>query len=189
MRRLILMALVLAFSATAADARRRHHHYYRMHRAPVMLVAPPAEAGRSARAPGDSNFIPAGWQLQPADPKFNGRRYVAPDGSAWLALYSVQADKDTLATHLKTVAFADGEEVTYLRGARDWLAVAGVKGERVYYRKVVLSCGGTTWRHIAFDYPAQAKPVIERMVESASKVFDRLAEESCGSDMFAHPNS
>lgn len=159
-----------------------------MHRAPVTLVVPPTEAARGARAPNDSNFIPAGWQLQPADPKFNGRRYIAPDGSAWLALYSVQADKDTLATHLKSVAFVDGEEVTYLRGARDWLAVAGVKGERVYYRKVVLSCGGTTWRHIAFDYPAQAKPVIDRMVESASKALDHLAGEPCGSDL-AHPKN
>lgn len=153
----------------------------------MMVVPPPMESVRGARARDDTNFIPAGWALQPADPKFSGRRYMAPDGSAWLALYSVQADRDALAAHLKNVAFADGEEVTYLRGARDWLAVTGFKGDRVYYRKVVLSCGGTTWRHIAFDYPAQAKPVIDRMVERASRVFDRLAEDSCGGDMFTHP--
>ena len=68
-------------------------------------------------------FIPAGWTLQPEDPNFSGRRYMAPDGSAWLALYSAPAEKDKVAAHLKNVAFADGEEVTYIRGARDWLAV------------------------------------------------------------------
>lgn len=181
----VLGAATLALSASSADARRRHH---RMHRAPVMMVIPPMEAVRGAHAR-DSSFIPADWKLQPADPNFTGRRYMAPDGSAWLALYSAEASKDAPAAHLKSVAFADGEDVTYLRGARDWLAVSGRKGDRVYYRKVVLACGGTMWRHMAFEYPAQAKPVIDRMVERAAQVFDRLAEESCGGDMFTHPKS
>ena len=186
----VLSAAIVVLTATSADARRRHKYkHYRMHGAPVMMVVPPAEAVRGPRARGDSNFIPADWQLQPADPKFNGRRYMAPDGSAWLALYSAPAEKDAIAAHLKNVAFADGEEVTYLRGARDWLAVSGLKGDRVYYRKVVLACGGTMWRHVAWEYPAQAKPVIDRMVERATQVLDRLAEESCSGDMFTHPKS
>jgi serine/threonine-protein kinase len=194
MRRILSIGLVvvlsvatLVLSVASADARRRHK-YYRMHRAPVMMVIPPMEAVRGARGR-DSSFIPADWKLQPADPNFNGRRYIAPDGSAWLALYSAEASKDALAAHLKSVAFADGEDVTYLRGARDWLAVSGLKGDRVYYRKVVLACGGTMWRHMAFEYPAQAKPVIDRMVERAAQTLDRLAEESCGGDMFTHPKT
>ena len=184
----VLSAATLVLSVTSADARRRHKHY-RMQGAPVMMVLPPMEAVRGARARGDSNFIPADWKLQPADPNFSGRRYMAPDGSAWLALYSAEANKDAIASHLKSVAFADGEDVTYLRGARDWLAVSGLKGERVYYRKVVLACGGTTWRHMAFEYPVQAKPVIDRRVERAAAVFDRLAEESCSGDVFTHPKN
>ncbi|MEJ0078118.1 MAG: hypothetical protein WDO17_22285 [Alphaproteobacteria bacterium] len=143
------------------------------------------EMPRSERR--DSGFIPADWKLQPEDPNFAGRRYMAPDGSAWLALYSAPADKDKVAAHLKEVAFADGEDVTYLRGTRDWLAVSGLKGDRVYYRKAALACGGTIWRHIAFEYPAQQKPVMDRMVERAAQAFDRLAEESCGGDLFTHP--
>ena len=46
-------------------------------------------------------FIPADWKLQPEDPNFSGRRYMAPDGSAWLALYSAPADKVNVAVHLK----------------------------------------------------------------------------------------
>lgn len=184
-----LSAAIVVLTATSADARRRHKYkHYRMHGAPVMMVLPP-EAVRGVRARGDSNFIPADWRLQPADPNFSGRRYMAPDGSAWLALYSAPADKDAIAAHLKNVAFADGEQVTYLRGARDWLAVSGLKGERVYYRKAMLTCGGTTWRHMAFEYPVQAKPTIDRTVERAAAIFDRLAEESCSGDMFTHPKT
>jgi len=203
MRRIVLIALILAVSATAADARRRHH--YRWHRAPVMMIGPgvpgmemPRELrdGREMRGLDmprgerrDSGFIPADWKLQPEDPNFSGRRYMAPDGSAWLALYSAPVEKDKVATHLKEVAFAEGEEVTYLRGAREWLAVSGLKGDRVYYRKAALACGGTQWRHIAFEYPADQKPTLDRIVERAAQMFDRLAEESCGGDLFTHPKS
>ena len=101
---------------------------------------------------------------------------MAPDGSAWLALYPAPAEKDKVVAHLKNVAFADGEDVTYLRGARDWLAVSGLKGDRVYYRKAALTCGGTLWRHIAFEYRAEQKPMLDRVVERAAQAFDQLAE-------------
>jgi hypothetical protein len=195
MGRFILIALVLALTATGADARRRHHRHW--HGAPVMMIAPdmgvdmPGEMrGDMPRGPRrEGSFIPADWKLQPQDPNFSGRRYLAPDGSAWLALYSAPVDKDKVAAHLKDVAFADGEEVTYLRGAREWLAVSGLKGDRVYYRKAALACGGTIWRHIAFEYPAEQKPALDRVVERAAQAFDRLAEESCGGDLFMHPKS
>lgn len=195
MRRLLLIALILAVSASAADARRRHHHRH-WRDAPVMMITPDMDAPRDMRGydtpregRGPSSFIPADWKLQPEDPNFSGRRYMAPDGSAWLALYSAPAKKEEVAAHLKSVAFADGEDVTYIRGARDWLAVSGLKGDRVYYRKASLSCGGTTWRHIAFEYPAEQKPILDRMVERAAQAFDRLAEESCSGDIFTHPKS
>ena len=112
MRRFVLIALIVAFSATAADARRRHHHH-RWHGAPVMMLnpdMPDAEMPRDMRgldapqARRNSSFIPADWKLQPEDPNFSGRRYMAPDGSAWLALYSAPADKEAHAAHLKNVA-------------------------------------------------------------------------------------
>jgi len=152
-----------------------------------MMIGPNVDMPRESRR--DSGFIPADWTLQPADPNFSGRRYMAPDGSGWLALYSAPADKDKVAARLKEVAFADGEDVTYLRGAREWLAVSVLKGDRVYYRKAAIACGGTIWRHLAFEYPAEQKPTLDRMVERAAQAFDRLAEESCGGDLFTHPKS
>ena len=196
MGRILLIALLFALSVSDADARRRHRHHH-WHGAPVMMIGPDVpgmdmpRGSRGSDMPREgrssSSFIPADWKLQPADPNFSGRRYLAPDGSAWLALYSAPVDKDKVAAHLKEVAFADGEEVTYLRGARDWLAVSGLKGDRVYYRKAALACGGTTWRHIAFEYPADQKPMLDRVVERAAQAFDRLAEESCSGDLFTHP--
>jgi serine/threonine-protein kinase len=186
MRRLVLIALILAVTATTADARRRHHRYYIRH-APVMMVMPDAaDMARGMRGREAASLVPRDWQLQPPDPNWQGRRYVAPDGNAWLALYSSNAANDTTA-RFKAVAFADGEEVTYLRGERDRLTVSGLKGDRIFYRKVMLACDGTQWRHIALEYPADAKQKFDRYVENVSRGFERVADDGCGGNLFTAP--
>ena len=183
----MLIALILAVTATSADARRRHYRYSIRH-APVMMVMPDAEMARGMRGRIEqpAQFVPRDWQLQPPDPNWQGRRYVAPDGGAWLALYSASATNDA-AARFKAVAFADGEEVTYLRGERERLTVSGLKGDRIFYRKVALACGGTQWRHIALEYPAEAKTRFDRYVESVSRGFERIADDGCGDNLFTTP--
>src|SRR3954470_11627259 len=96
MRRILLIALVLAVSASAADARRRHHH--RWHRAPVMMIGPNMDMPRETRGRGRpresgcDSYILADWNVPRGMQNFSARRYMAPDGSAWLALYSAPAD-------------------------------------------------------------------------------------------------
>jgi len=189
MRKAVLIALILALTATTADARRRHHrgHFYLRH-APVMML--PAAAEDLAREPRGrieiSQIVPRDWQLQPPDPNWQGRRYVAPDGNAWLALYSTNAANDA-AARFKAVAFVDGEEVTYLRGERERLTVSGLKGDRIFYRKVMLACGGTQWRHVALEYSAQDKTRFDRLVENLSRGFERIADDGCGDNLFTAP--
>ena len=188
MRKAVLIVLILALTATAADARRRHHrgHYY-LRNAPVMMIPPTEELAREPRGRIEAaQFVPRDWQLQPADPNWQGRRYLAPDGNAWLALYSSNAANDA-AARFKAVAFADGEEVTYLRGERDRLTVSGLKGDKIFYRKVMLACGGTQWRHVALEYPAQDKARFDRMVETISRGFERIADDGCGDNLFSAP--
>jgi serine/threonine-protein kinase len=191
MRRAVLIALILALTATAADARRRHHRgYLYLRHAPVMMVPPAAAAEEFARGPRGrievSQIGPRDWQPQPPDPNWQGRRYVAPDGNAWLALYSTNAANDASA-RFKAVAFADGEEVTYLRGERDRMTVSGLKGDRIFYRKLMLACGGSQWRHVALEYPAQDKARFDRFVDNISRGFERIADDGCGDNLFSAP--
>jgi hypothetical protein len=127
-------------------------------------------------------LVPPNWREQPSDPNVQGRRYVSPEGDAWVAFHASPADAESRKQHLKAVAFVDGEEVTYLRRERDWLAVSGFKGEkdeRIFYRKVVLACGQHQWRHIAFEYPAEAKRAFDSLVTSISKALDRSVDTYC----------
>ena len=174
MRRALLTLLMLACAAGSADARRHRHHlrYYD--------AVTPAEPGRQAdpaRVPSDSarpreqprsSVVPADWREEPPDPQRKGQHYVSPDGNASFIAYTVPAGADGIADHMKAVAFGDGEQVTYLRGERTWIAVSGFKQGRIFYRAAVLSCGGDRWHHIAFDYPASAKAEMRDFVDRAA---------------------
>src|SRR5262245_2307635 len=187
MRGLALILVLLVFT-TSADARRRHHHGRYFYFRQVLLPAPEAvrpDAPRQ-RESTVAKLVPRDWQLQPASPAWQGRRYVSPDGSAWIAFYATNAANDA-AVRFKAVAFGDSEELTYLHGERDRLTVSGLKGDAIFYRKVMLACGGTVWRHVAVEYPASAKRELDGTIERLSRAFERVADDSCGESVFTHP--
>ena len=184
----LALILVLLVLTTSADARRRHHHGRHFYFRQVLLPAPDAvrpDAPRG-RDSGVAALIPRDWQLQPASPAWQGRRYISPDGSAWIAFYATNAANDA-AARFKAVAFGDGEELTYLHGERDRLTASGQKGDAIFYRKVVLACGGTVWRHVAAEYPATAKRNLDALIDRMSRAFERVADDSCGESVFTHP--
>ena len=187
MRQLPLILVLLALTASAADARHRHHRHF--HSRTVLLPAPESMRGENPR-PRDATIarlVPRGWQLQPASPAWQGRRYVAPDGNAWIAFYATPAANDA-AARFKAVAFGEGEAPTYLRGERDRLTVSGHKGDdTIYYRRVMLACGGTLWRHVAVEYPASERREFDGTIERLSRTFDRIADDSCAESVFTHP--
>jgi hypothetical protein len=186
----LALILVLLVLTTSADARRRHHHHGRyFHYRQVLLPAPEAVRPDAPRQRDSSNMtelVPRDWQLQPASPAWQGRRYVSPDGSAWIAFYATHAANDA-AARFKAVGFGDDEELTYLHGERDRLTASGLKGDSIFYRKVMLACGGTVWRHVAMEYPAAARRNFDAVIERLSRAFERVADDSCGASVFTHP--
>jgi hypothetical protein len=191
MHRVLLVALILAYGVTSADARsRRHRHKLPQ---PYVYVVPPdapamARSGRhdlprmqSGTAPlreepprrgyySPAGLVPPDWKAEAADPIWKGQRFLSPDGAASFAMYTTPTAQQPIAAHMKSIAFADGEEITYLSGERTWIAVGGFKGDRIFYRQAVLACAGDRWHHIAFEYPATAKRSMEEFVKRAAEV-------------------
>ena len=174
MRGMLLILLMLACAAGSADARRHRHHlryYDAVTPAETGRQGEPAPVPRQSAQPREQSrtpMVPAGWREEPADPQLKGQHFVSPDGNASFIAYTLPAGDDGIAGHMKAVAFGDGEQVTYLRGERTWIAVSGFKQGRIFYRAAVLSCGGDRWHHIAFDYPASGKAGMRDFVERAS---------------------
>lgn len=190
MRAILILFILLLTGLTAADARHRHRHGHERHHerymapsaypAPADEISIPRRFERGGHSHVDaSELIPPGWQLQTPDPKWKGKRFVSPDGSAWFAVYSTSINDASPAAHMKAIAFVDGEEISYIRAEQNWIAVSGLKGERVFYRKARIACGGRIWHNIAFEYPLGLKRAMDRSVRRASAAVDRSDNDGC----------
>jgi len=182
MRVFLVIIVILAVIAEAADARKpRHHRHHGQSNAYAETeLSATSRADRfTGRAGRRSNFaalIPRDWRLERTDAS---NRFVSPGGTASLTFYVRSAEDETREERFKAVAFADDGEITYLRGERDWLAVSGIRGGQIFYRKVVLACGERQWRHIAFEYPANEKRQFDGLISRMSRALDRAREEEC----------
>jgi hypothetical protein len=185
MRVFLVIIIVLAIIAETADARKRRHHRHHDHSNDYaeteFLGTSRADrfTGRTERRSNIAALIPRDWQLERTDASRPNNRFVSPGGTASVAFYVRSAEDETREERFKAVAFADDGEITYLRGERDWLAVSGVRGDQIFYRKVVLACGKRQWRHIAFEYPAKEKRQFDGLISRMSHALDRAREEEC----------
>src|SRR5262249_12068590 len=105
---------------------------------------------------GEEAPIPPTWYRQIGNSNLptrtgNGKRFLSPDGSSSLAVYAFSTASEPIASHMQSVAFAKDEMPTYLLGERNWIVVSGTKGDRIFYRKATIACGGKAWHHIAFE--------------------------------------
>jgi hypothetical protein len=122
------------------------------------------------------------WRTQPADPSLRERRYISPEGDASIAFSGRSAEDRSPDEYLRSLAFVEGEDVTYLRRERDWLVAFGFKDdkhERNFYRKVMLSCEGRQWRHLMVEYPVTARGTLERLIDDLSEVMDLTRNNGC----------
>ena len=197
MRRALLLVVILMSSLGPAQARHRnwglwgffaiphahqhghHHHRYARHKSHSI---PRAEAG-SEGSPGHiyttAELVPPGWQLQPTDPNLKGQRFASPDGQGSLRLYATPVEKESIAKHMNTIAFADGEQITHLHGEEDWIEVAGSKADHSFFRKAVLACDGRVWHEVAFEYPTQSHRELIEFVSRAAKAVQNSEDQGC----------
>lgn len=124
------------------------------------------------------SIVPRDWTLLPDNPETHERRFVSPSGDAWLALYARPPTRD-IEAHLEGVRNRENERITYERRGRAWIVVSGYKGDRIFYRKAMLACGGRSWHHLAFEYPAEQKRAFDQFVTRASYALEIYNQVGC----------
>jgi len=203
MYKVILVLLILVFSATSASARHRRHGYhvpvpysyvfrhndafgrpqpYRSEETRSEVTPPPASSHDST-----GGVIPPDWKKQSLDVASNGGRFVSPDGSSSFDFYTTAAADQPITEHMKSFVFGEGDEITSLTGERAWIAASGFKGDRLFYRKAALACGGDRWHHIAFEYSANAKRSMQDFVRRAVEMLDSSQNEGCDTPLSKSP--
>ena len=137
----------------------------------ALLVCSPAKAQRPP------TLVPPGWTEELADPETKTRRFVSPDGRAWLVTKQTAADRSALGQDMDDIAHRDGERITYERRGSSWIAVSGHWGDQIFYRKSNLACGGTHWHNIELGYPLEDKRRMDATVTSIAKRLSRFHDD------------
>jgi hypothetical protein len=122
--------------------------------APTLLLLIAISPVHAQRLP---SIVPNGWRQESADPETKTRRFVSPDGKAWLETKQTPADRSALERDMDDVAYRPEEQITYQKRGLTWIAVSGYWGDQIFYRKSNLACGGTRWHHVEFGYPRELK--------------------------------
>lgn len=133
------------------------------------ILAAQSASAESWRAYHNERFgttaeVPEGWRMGAPPENNDGRVFTSPDGRAEIVvsgMFSIGPRSEEFALRLGPL---DGEIIEYDRRGRDWLVVSGVKGEKIFYRKSLLSCGDTIWNSVALEYPASEKEKYDPLV-------------------------
>lgn len=131
------------------------------------LVAEAREADAPFRG-----IVPNNWTLLPREPDSLGRRFVSPSRDAWLWYFAIPVKAQGRPPSPRG-------EVTYAARGGDWIVTSGYRGDRIFYRRAMLACNGTKWRHIEFEYPAWEKSRFDRFVTRTSYALRAYKELGC----------
>jgi hypothetical protein len=195
MRAAFLLPLVLLLGTQAADARHYRYRYWHRgynfesrHGGPIGVLPLPEDGPNAASSPRTQRtetlvlgrpFPPSDWRLQPVNTDQKGRRYLSPDGAASLAFDANPSGSESASEHLKSVAFADGEQVLTLVGNQSELLVTGTKDHRTFIRKARLACGGREWHQVMLEFPTGAQREYSRVGEQAVRALDLADDDGC----------
>jgi serine/threonine-protein kinase len=114
--------------------------------------------------------VPRDWTMGEAPANDDGRVFTAPDGSATITVYGSLHVLDSIDEAMKIYDTPkDGETVTYRQRGKRTITVSGTRGERIFYRRTVLSCRDQVWNGVAIEYPAARKREFDALVTRVAK--------------------
>jgi serine/threonine-protein kinase len=124
------------------------------------------------------SIIPHDWRAVPPPEGLNARGFVSPDRNSKIVLYAKPATRP-VAAQLARLRTVRGGDITYEREGRTWIVVSGFKGNRIFYRKAMLACGGRAWHYLEFEYPANQKHAFDRFVTLSSRALAVYGRSGC----------
>jgi serine/threonine-protein kinase len=116
---------------------------------------------------GTSALVPATWRKRAGDSNQPGARFVSPDGSARMAVWSVPDRGRPLRDYMREIARSGGVKVTYSPARPDWFVLSGYRGGAIFYAKVMRACGRL--HQVALEYPTTQKRAFDALVTRVSR--------------------
>jgi len=122
----------------------------------------------------------------PDEPPFNnaGRSFQSKDGKAqfsvWGSANALEQSLDEYRTGFMEVE--DYSNVTYQPKGSNWFVLSGVRGDRIFYEKVILSCRNETVNTLRVYYPTVEKARYDKIVTRLEETFRTgpgIGDEDC----------
>jgi hypothetical protein len=125
-------------------------------------------------------IVPNDWTLLPRAPDSFGRRFISPSGNAWLWYFAVPVNRKAAVNgNAERGSPGPMEQITYEARGGDWFVTSGYRGNRIFYRRAMVACNNTKWRHIEFEYPASEKRLFDNFVTRTSFALRAYKEVGC----------
>lgn len=113
---------------------------------------------------GTTADVPAAWIMGPEPENNDGRVFTSPDGRAAITVSGVYANVGTGDELASRLVAGEGETVTFKKRRGKWVVISGTKGDRIFYRKTLLSCRDAIANDLSIEYPAAEKEKFDGLV-------------------------
>jgi hypothetical protein len=120
---------------------------------------------RNARF-GVSADVPSDWKAGREPDNQDGLVFSSPDGAATIIVSGILNADDAPAREVIAgeQRAQDGETVTYRKADARQAVISGTRGDMIFYRKAILSCGDQVLNHLVIEYPAAQKQAFDALV-------------------------
>jgi hypothetical protein len=114
---------------------------------------------------GTTADVPRDWKPGNQPANGDGLRFTSPDGAAFISVSGSFDAGDVRGEALENEQLADdGETITYRVKQERLSVVSGTRGDVIFYRKAMMSCGDEIVNRLAIEYPATRKAAFDALV-------------------------
>ena len=140
------------------------------------------ETYRSERF-GYSLLAPASvFEQRSETPDGRGVEFRSNDGLVKLKVLAANnADNISLSDYRAAVLreLSGGSRLSYGPMGQSWFVLSGVRGDSIYYQKVLFACGGHVINAFALTYPEQRRRDFDGIITTIEKNFDPTTGPDC----------
>jgi len=113
---------------------------------------------------GTTADAPANWTMGSEPENDDGRVFTSPDEHAQITISGIFADADANGELASRLEPRQGETITFKKRQGKWVVASGTKGDRIFYRKTLLSCDDAVANDLLIEYPAAEKEKYDALV-------------------------
>jgi hypothetical protein len=108
------------------------------------------------------------FKPQPPNENGDGQSFLSGDGKSKIAVYGTVNDEHfTPAQYRETILkeFAGYNQIDYSPKGKTWFVLSGIRGDMIYYQKVMFSCRDNVINALSVTFPRAEKKFYEGLVE------------------------